>query len=68
MRTVRVKDEAGRTMVTIEVMRSGRYVGLDVRDKGVEHVGVAVAFSVQELDEFMALLTEVRAEVIEQNR
>lgn len=67
-RIVKIRDEGGRPMASVAVVRSGQYVGMDVVAVGPEHGGVAVAFSVQELDELMALFAEVRAEVIAQNR
>lgn len=68
LRKVTVRDGGGRPMASIAVFGSGQYVGMDVVAVGPEHGGVAVAFSVQELDELMALFAEVRAEVIAQNR
>lgn len=72
MRTVRVKDEAGKTTATIEVWPSsryaglnGRYVGLDVRNGGVP---VLLDLNPDEVAQLISALALTLAEVIEQNR
>jgi len=67
MRKVTVRDEAGKTMATIEVMRSGRYVGLDVKDKGIEHGGVAMSLDSDEVAQLISALALTHAEVIAQS-
>ena len=62
---ISIKDEVGTEMGVARVMRSGRYVGLELANLGVT---VYISLDADELAQLVSALVTVQAEVIAQNR
>jgi len=59
-----IKDSKGATMATADVMRSGKYVGLDFTVPGPEHGGFSVSLDHHELADLVSALVTVQADVM----